>query len=245
LTQMALTLFVAAPVILLALGFTLLRRPRAATSTSAQLDFPIALRLHGRQVLMVGAGPISERRVQQLLEVGAHVHVVAPQATKLISELAAAGKLRWSQRAFEESDCAEPLIAFAATNDRSVNAAVYAAAHRFGHLANAADDPELCDFYVPSIGREGPITIAVSTAGLAPSLGAHLRTRLLKSVSAGDARLAQLIGRLRRIIPGGRRRSAAFQSLIEGDAARLLEQGDRRGLDQLLRTATASKESGQ
>src|SRR6476469_6534203 len=104
------------PLAVLALVITLLWNRRASsTKTSAHLDFPIALRLHGRKVLMVGAGPISERRVQQLIEVGAQVHVVAPHATKLIEQLAEQGQLLWSKRTFEECDCQEPLIAFAAT----------------------------------------------------------------------------------------------------------------------------------
>ena len=43
------------------------------------LDFPIALRLEDRPVLLVGAGKIASARLLQLVEVGARVHVVAPE----------------------------------------------------------------------------------------------------------------------------------------------------------------------
>lgn len=209
------------------------RAPRA--STAVPLDFPVALRLHGRKVLVVGAGVVAERRIQQLVEVGAEVHVVAPQASEAVRALAARGEVRWSERAFDAADCRDVLIAFGATNDREVNRAVYEAAHAAGHLANACDDPEYCDFFVPSIGRRGPVTVAVSTAGLAPNLGAHLRDKALAAVTPGDARLAKLIGRLRRILPGGPPRTLALQQLVKGGAAELIDQKDRQGLRTLLR----------
>lgn len=216
------------------------KREVPAVSSS---DFPITLRLAGRDVLMVGAGPVAERRVAQLLELRARVHVVSPAATAQIRAWAAEGRIRFSERPFEDEDCREPLVVFAATNVREVNRAAFEAAHRFGHLANAADDPELCDFYVPSIGRRGPITVAVSTDGLAPLVGAHVRDLAMARVTPGHARLAQLMGRLRKLIPGGPPRTAVFRKLIAADAAELLEKRDRTRVDILIRNALQPSES--
>ena len=44
-------------------------------------------------------------------------------------------------------------------------------------LCNVADVPELCNFILPAVHREGPITVAVSTGGASPALAKRLRSR--------------------------------------------------------------------
>lgn len=198
-------------------------------------DYPVALRLADRQVLLVGAGRIAEGRAHQLLEAGARVHLIAPQATEGLRRLAAEGRLRLSERPYEPGDCAGSLVVFAASDRPEVNRAVVEEARGRGILANAADMPELCDFYVPSMGRQGPVVVAVSTSGQAPALARALRERLMAHVGPEYSELARLLSRLRRVLPPGPRRKAAFESIIHSGAAELLRSGQRAALTQLLR----------
>ncbi|MBS1148795.1 MAG: uroporphyrin-III C-methyltransferase [Myxococcaceae bacterium] len=191
------------------------------------LDFPIALRLQDRAVLLVGAGKIATGRLAQLLEAGAKVHVVAPEVSPEIVRLAAEGKVRLSQRGFEPSDCEGAWVIFSATDQPEVTQQVVAEARRRGVLVNAADLPGLCDFYVPSFGRRGPVTVAVSTAGLAPGLSRTLKDRALDAVGPEWGKLARLLGRLRRITPPGPARTKALSAIVDGGAAQLLARGDR------------------
>jgi siroheme synthase-like protein len=51
----------------------------------AEIMFPIFLKLEGRRVLVVGAGAIAEGKIPGLIEAGASVHIVAPDATPQIT----------------------------------------------------------------------------------------------------------------------------------------------------------------
>ena len=61
------------------------RRSAAATSF-----FPVFLRLAGRRVLLVGAGPVGASKLQGLLDAGALITVVAPEIVPDIEQAAVA-----------------------------------------------------------------------------------------------------------------------------------------------------------
>ena len=193
-------------------------------------DFPIALRLEGKRVLVVGAGAIATGRVKQLVEVGARVHVIAPRISDELRALAFAGRIDLQLREFQPGDTEGFAVVFTATDDDAANRAVVEEARAAGILCNAADQPELCDFYVPAIGRRGPITIAISTAGHAPGLSRVLRDLALEAIGPEWAQLAKLVGRLRRAIPGGPARARALADVVSARAARQLQRGERKAL---------------
>jgi precorrin-2 dehydrogenase/sirohydrochlorin ferrochelatase len=200
------------------------------------LDYPIALRLHDRNALLVGAGKIATGRLAQLLEAGAKVHVVAPEPSPEVVALAAEGKIRFSRRPFELADCDGAFVIFAATDQLDVTRQVVAEARFRGILVNAADIPDLCDFFVPAFGRRGPVTVAVSTSGIAPGLSRALKEKALDAVGPEWGKLARLLGRLRRLTPSGPARTKAINALIDGGAAQLLKTGDKAELWKRIRS---------
>lgn len=140
--------------------------------------FPIFLKLQGRRVVVIGAGRIAEQKLDGLLQSGASVRVIAPEAAAAIRELANEHRLVWSRKRFEPEDLDGAALVVAATSDRGLNAAVYAEAERRGILCNAVDQPELCHFYYPSVVRRGDLQVAISTAGKSPALAQRLRKQL-------------------------------------------------------------------
>jgi uroporphyrin-III C-methyltransferase/precorrin-2 dehydrogenase/sirohydrochlorin ferrochelatase len=138
--------------------------------------FPIALKLTGRPCLVVGGGGVALRKVLSLLEAGARVTVVAPDAVAEIRTLAAAGRLRLERRPYEAGeDVGGYVLIFAATDTREVNRAVFEDGSRAGASVNVADDPELCTFHLPARVRRGPLEISIASGGGAPFLVRRLR----------------------------------------------------------------------
>ncbi|MBI5543396.1 MAG: bifunctional precorrin-2 dehydrogenase/sirohydrochlorin ferrochelatase [Deltaproteobacteria bacterium] len=144
-------------------------------------DFPVCLQLEGRRALVVGAGEVATRRIVALLEAGARVTVVAPEASAIVRGLAASRSLAWRRRCFRLSDLRDASVVFAATSDRATNRAVAKAATKQKVLVNACDDPAACTFTMPAVARRGALSLAVSTGGTSPATAARVRDALAES----------------------------------------------------------------
>jgi precorrin-2 dehydrogenase / sirohydrochlorin ferrochelatase len=140
--------------------------------------FPLFLKLEGRHCVIVGAGPIAEGKIEGLLDTGAHLRVVAPEATEKIREWDRSAKLEWHQRPFQPCDLDGMFLVVASTNSTPLHEQIFAEAHRRNVLCNIVDVPHLCDFYYPAVVRRGPLQIAISTSGESPALAQRLRKDL-------------------------------------------------------------------
>ena len=162
--------------------------------------FPIFLKLEGKNCLVVGAGPVGEGKIRGLLESGAHVHVVSPQATTQVKDWSQVGSIAWEQRPFVAADLDDIFLVVAATSSREVNDAIYAEAQRRNVLCNVVDVPDRCDFYYPSVVRRGNLQIAISTAGDSPTLAQRLRRDLEHQLPEEYSPWLDEIGRERRAL---------------------------------------------
>jgi uroporphyrin-III C-methyltransferase/precorrin-2 dehydrogenase/sirohydrochlorin ferrochelatase len=139
--------------------------------------FPLFLKLAGRDVLVVGGGPIGASKARSLLEAGARVTVVAPEVQAELRDLAAAGALELHARAFAETDLDGAWLVVAAATPE-VNRAVAAAAEARRTFVLAVDDPASASAYGAGVVRRGGVTVAVSTDGRAPALAGLMREAL-------------------------------------------------------------------
>jgi len=162
--------------------------------------FPMFLKLEGRQCLVVGAGKVGEPKIGGLLESGAHVRVVALDASPIVRQWARSGKIDLELRPFVAGDLDGAFLAVVATNSRTLNERVYHEAQRRRVLCNVVDVPDLCDFFYPAVVRRGDLQIAVSTAGQSPSLAQKIRQQLEKQFGPGYAPWVTELGETRRLI---------------------------------------------
>ena len=190
--------------------------------------FPIFADLTDRLVLVVGGGAVAERKTLALLEASANVVVGAPALTPALAALVSEGRVRHLPGTFNPDWLQDVWLVVAATDDRTVNAAVSQAAEARRIFSNVVDDPELSSFQVPSIVDRSPVIVAISSSGVAPVLARRIRERI---ESLFDHTLGQLAGlaavyrkRIRASHPdlGARRRF--YDWLLDGPVAGFLRQ---------------------
>jgi siroheme synthase-like protein len=162
--------------------------------------YPIFVELEGRPCLVVGGGAVAEGKVNGLLAASADVTVVSPALTPALMGAAREGRIHHHRRAYRDGDLAGFTLAFAATGERDVNAAVAAEGERLGVWVNAADDPAHCDFILPSVLRRGALTVAVSTGGASPALARAVREDLERHLGEEYAALVDVAGEVRRAL---------------------------------------------
>lgn len=173
------------------------------------------LDLRGRRCVVVGGGAVGLEKTRGLLACGADVLVVSPRFRDDL--LALEATLRRGR--YRRSDLDGAFLVVAATSDRRVNERVHRDAEARGMLCNVADVPDLCNFILPAVHREGPIAVSVSTGGASPALAKRIRNDVAGIVTSEHADLARRLAELRpwakERYPTYEERRDFFESLVE------------------------------
>lgn len=141
--------------------------------------YPVSLiNMFGQQALVVGGGPVGERKARGVLAVGGAVRLISPEATPQLQAWAEAGQIQWERRPFQPGDVTGVRLVFAATNQRAVNAQVAAEAHQLSLLCNVADQPGEGNFHVPAVHRQPGLVVAVSSLGESPIKAKQARDQI-------------------------------------------------------------------
>ncbi len=164
--------------------------------------YPVFLTLKGKKCIVIGGGRVAERKVLSLLESGADITVISPEVTKRLRgksvnrvnrvnrAKSSGGNLRHISREYKKGDLKNAFLVIAATDSNEINRRVSKDAPC---LVNVVDVPSLCNFIVPSVVKRGPLTIAISTSGVSPSIAKAIRKELEKLYGAEfGKRLASL-----------------------------------------------------
>ncbi|MGH9226747.1 MAG: precorrin-2 dehydrogenase/sirohydrochlorin ferrochelatase family protein [Acidimicrobiales bacterium] len=193
----------------------------------------------GRQCLVVGGGTVAARKVAGLRACGATVHVVAPAVGDGVRSQAG---VTWEERPYAAADLDGRRLVIAATNDASVNAAVFGDAEAAGVWVNGADDPEHCSFTLPSVLRRGGLMITVSTGGRSPALAVWLRERLEAEIGPEYEVLLDLLAQERDSIRATGRSSedVDWRSALDSDMLSLIRSGDVTHAKERLHTCLSS-----
>ncbi|MED5509990.1 MAG: siroheme synthase CysG [Pseudomonadota bacterium] len=188
------------------------------------MDFlPIFLDLKQQPCLVVGGGEIAARKAGLLVEAQATVTIVAPALSASTQKLVDNQQVHWLEARFDASQLSQERLVIAATDDASVNEAVYEAAKARNILVNVADSPDHCDFILASILDRSPIVVAVSSGGDSPVLARNLRARLETLIPPSYSKLGDLVGRYRDKVKqkfeNVSQRRRFWESVLEGPVA--------------------------
>ncbi|MDX6257025.1 MAG: uroporphyrin-III C-methyltransferase / precorrin-2 dehydrogenase / sirohydrochlorin ferrochelatase [Frankiales bacterium] len=152
---------------------------------TANPSYPLLLRIEGKPVLVVGAGPVAARRAAALVAAGADVLVVAPVIGADVRRLADDGALQVAERPYNLGDLDGVWLVHACTDQPAVNAAVAADADADRVFCVRADDREASAAWVPAVHRQGDVVVAVNAGG-APARARALRDQIAEALVSGS-----------------------------------------------------------
>jgi precorrin-2 dehydrogenase/sirohydrochlorin ferrochelatase len=149
------------------------------------------------RVVCVGGGRVAAGKLAGLMECGADIRVVAPEAVPVLRRAADTGRIMWIPRRYRRDDLGDAHLAIAATSDADVNADVAADADAGGRMCVRVDDARGGSAAFMGAVRRGPLVLGVSTSGAAPGLTRLLRRELEQRYGPEHGGLAALWGDLR------------------------------------------------
>ncbi|MDD6212949.1 MAG: bifunctional precorrin-2 dehydrogenase/sirohydrochlorin ferrochelatase [Clostridiales bacterium] len=131
------------------------------------LYFPFFVNISQWPVLVIGGGHIASRRIRVLLEFGAKITLISPEAEKELTELAKAGEILWQQRCFEPGEIRkeEWKMVLAASNQPELNSRVYEECRKKDIPVNNASNQKECDFFFPAIIRQDEMVMGLVSQG--------------------------------------------------------------------------------
>ncbi len=202
---------------------------------------PIFVNIKNKHCLIIGGGAVAARKADLFIKSGAIVTVVAPQLKTEMKHHLANNKIVWQMGSFSPEIIANittPKYVISATDDESVNKAVYQYCQQQNIPINVADQTEFCDFILPAIVDREPMTIAISTGGRSPVLARLMKARLETMIPAGFSKLADLVGRYRQKVKNSIAsldgRKAFWDTLLDGSFIDKAVHGNFNEAEQIL-----------
>jgi uroporphyrin-III C-methyltransferase/precorrin-2 dehydrogenase/sirohydrochlorin ferrochelatase len=161
------------------------RRERAPGRGSATTQHYLAgLDLAGKRVVVVGGGPVAQRRLPRLVGAGAVVEVISPHVTPGVQSMVEAGEIGWQRRPYADGDLDGAWYVLTCTDDHDVNAAVAEEAERRRVFCVRADAGDQGSAVTPAVGEHDGLLVGV-LAGGQPRRSAAVRDGLLDALREG------------------------------------------------------------
>ncbi len=160
--------------------------------------YPLFVELKDRTCVVVGGGPVAERKVMGLADTGARIKVISPKITKNLGRLASSRKIEHIKRAFRSGDLDGAFIAIGATSSKKTNERIHEEAEKRNVLVNIVDRPGLSRFISPSVVDRGGLKLAITTSGKCPLLSKTIRKELEKSFPQEYALFVEILGEVRK-----------------------------------------------
>jgi precorrin-2 dehydrogenase/sirohydrochlorin ferrochelatase len=194
--------------------------------------------LSGRSVVIVGDGPPAERKAAAFQRYGADITVISADATDRLREMEAEGLIGLEPRAYARGDLQGVALVVCAGASDEVSRAVYHDADAEGCPVNVGGAPELCNYLIPTSLRRGPLQIAISTSGAAPSVARRLRDELKAAYGEEWGTYVTLLGSVRALglaqIADSEERARVLGEITEADLLSRIAAGEELTAESVL-----------
>jgi len=202
---------------------------------------PLFHKLTDKNCLVIGGGAVATRKARLLMSAGANVTIISPTLTDELLSLAIDKKLNHIKRCFEAGDTSSFSLIVCATNKQQLNANVSAEAHLSNVPVNVVDQPALCSFIFPAIVDRAPITIGISSGGVAPVLTRLTRAKLETLLPQQLGQLASLAAKFRDTVKthfsNTKQRRIFWETIFDGPVADLSYQGKHDAAEKALQNS--------
>ncbi len=166
--------------------------------------YPIFLKVHQLNILLVGAGNVGLEKLSFLLKSSpnAKVQIIAPNILPEINKLAKKHSVEIIETIYNKQFLENKDLVIVATENTKINKQVYADCKQRNLLINVADTPSLCDFYLGGIVTKGHVKIVISTNGKSPTTTKRLRQFFEEVIPEDINELVQNLNKYRKTIKG-------------------------------------------
>lgn len=167
--------------------------------------YPVFLKLHELNVLLVGAGNVGLEKLNSLLTNSPHakITIVAPVIKEEVRTLLTDHPLcEIFERSFETSDLLDKDLVILATDNKELHKEIKLMAKEKRILVNVADTPDLCDFYLGSVVQKGNLKVAISTNGKSPTVAKRVKEIITELIPEEIDELLNNLEQVRKKIDG-------------------------------------------
>lgn len=167
--------------------------------------YPIFLKLHNINVLIVGGGNVGLEKLSFMLKSSpnANVELVAPfflpDLEALVQEHPS---VKLTKSKFKKKMLKKRHMVIACTDDLKVNKRVYDLSRKRHLICNIADTPDLCDYYLGGIVTKGNVKIAISTNGKSPTTAKRLREFFEEIIPDDINKMVENLNEFRKTLKG-------------------------------------------
>ncbi|KAG6898335.1 hypothetical protein C0992_009010 [Termitomyces sp. T32_za158] len=162
----------------------------------------IAWQLRNKNVLIIGGGEIAAQRIDSILITDANINVLAPhdglnlRVQRLIQDYP--DRITYHDRFFAGVEELQGMdMVLTALDDTELSREICDMCRKSRIPANAADIPDLCDFYFGSQIRDGPLQVMISTNGNGPKMANLVKKKLQSALTGVEGPAITKVGKLR------------------------------------------------
>ncbi|KAJ7774963.1 siroheme synthase [Mycena metata] len=165
-------------------------------------SFLIAWQLKDKNVLIVGGGEVASQRIESILTADALITLLAPAKgvharTKELIDTYPSRITYYDRRFSGPAEIHKMDMVLTALDDVNRSREICEMCRKAKVPVNAADIPELCDFYFGAQIRDGPLQIMISTNGNGPRMAALMKKKIQSALSGREGEAIERVGVLR------------------------------------------------